>query len=179
MSTSASHGKSTTTMTFRLSENIITTLRAEAERRHISLNTMINQILRRYVEWDLYESKVGMISLLKPVAVEFFKKMSKEEIIEVATGMGKNATSDAALFMKGRMDLDSFLSWLEVRMRNSSFEISHNFEGNTHTYILKHDLGENYSLFQKTVLELIFNDVLGKHIDCSFSNMILSFRFSV
>jgi hypothetical protein len=179
MSTSASHGKSTTTMTFRLSENIITTLRAEAERRHISLNTMINQILRRYVEWDLYESKVGMISLLKPVAVEFFKKMSKEEIIEVATGMGKNATSDAALFMKGRMDLDSFLSWLEVRMRNSSFEISHNIEGNTHTYILKHDLGENYSLFQKTVLELIFNDVLGKRIDCSFSNMILSFRFSV
>ena len=63
-------------------------------------------------------------------------------------------------------------------MRNSSVEISHTVEGSTHTYILKHDLGENYSLFQKTLLELIFNDVLGKRIDCSFSDTILSIRFS-
>ena len=64
------------------------------------------------------------------------------------------------LFMKSKIDLASFLSWLDVRMRNLSVEISHTVEGSTHTYILKHDLGENYSLFQKTVLELIFNDVL-------------------
>jgi hypothetical protein len=63
-------------------------------------------------------------------------------------------------------------------MKNSSVEVNHSIEGGTHTYILKHDLGENYSLFQKTVLELIFNDVLRKHIDCSFSDTILTFRFS-
>jgi hypothetical protein len=181
MSTSfphAEHGKSSTTMTFRLNESVITTLRAESERRHISLNTMINQILQRYVEWDMYGSKVGMVSLLKPIVSELFKKMSRQEIIELATGIGKNATSDAALFMKGKMNLDSFLSWLELRMSNSSVEISHNVEGGVYTYILKHDLGENYSLFQKIVLELIFNDVLGKRIDCGFSDMTLSFKFS-
>jgi short-subunit dehydrogenase len=165
-------------MTFRLDENVITTLRAESQRRHISLNTMVNQILQRYVEWDMYESKVGMMSFLRPVAAELFKKKSKQEIIELATSTGKSATNDAALFMKGKIDLDSFLSWLDVRMRNSAVEISHSIEGSTHTYILKHDLGENYSLFQKTVLELIFNDVLRKHIDCTFSDTLLSFRFS-
>ena len=51
---------------------------------------MINQILQRYVEWDMYESKIGMISLLRHVAAELFKKMSKQEIIELATGIGKN-----------------------------------------------------------------------------------------
>ncbi|MFZ0514575.1 MAG: hypothetical protein WAM14_23425 [Candidatus Nitrosopolaris sp.] len=181
MSASLPHvdrAKRTITMTFRLDENVITTLRAESERRHISLNTMVNQILQRYVEWDMYESKVGIISMLKPVVGELFKKTSKQEIIELATSIGKNATNDAALFMKSKIDLDSFLSWLEVRMKNSSVEISHNIEGSTHTYILKHDLGENYSLFQKTVLELIFNDVFGKHIDSSFSDTILSFKFS-
>jgi hypothetical protein len=63
-------------------------------------------------------------------------------------------------------------------MRNSSVEISHNSEQSKHTYILKHDLGENYSLFQKTVLELIFNDALGKHLDCGCSDKILSLSFS-
>jgi hypothetical protein len=53
----------------------------------------------------MYESKVGMISFLRPVAAELFKKMSKQEIIELATGIGKSATNDAALFMKNKMDL--------------------------------------------------------------------------
>jgi hypothetical protein len=172
------HSKRTTTMTFRLEENVVNMLRAESDRRHISLNTMVNQILQRYAEWDMYESRVGLVSFLKPVAAELFKRKSKQEIIEIATSIGKNATNDAALFMKNKMDLESFLSWLDVRMKNSSVEINHSIEGSTHTYTLKHDLGENYSLFQKTVLELIFNDVLMKPIDCSFSDTILSFRFS-
>jgi len=33
-------------MTFRLDENVIATLCAQCERRHISLSNMINQILR-------------------------------------------------------------------------------------------------------------------------------------
>jgi hypothetical protein len=108
-------------MTFRLDENVINTLRAESGRRKISLNAMINQILQRYVEWDMYESKVGLISFLRPVAVELFKKMSKQEMIELATSIGKNATNDAALFMKNKMDLDSFLSWLDVRMKRRRY----------------------------------------------------------
>ena len=73
------------TMIFRLDENVITTLRAESERRHISLNTMVNQILQRYIEWDMYESKVGLISMPKPVMAELFKKTNKQEIIELYT----------------------------------------------------------------------------------------------
>jgi len=80
--------------------------------------------------------------------------------------------------MKNKMDIDSFLSWLDVRMKNSSVEISHSIEGSTHTYILKHDLGENYSLFYKTILESIFNEILGNHIDCSYSDRILYFMVS-
>jgi len=165
-------------MTFRLDENAVTILRVESERRHISLNTIVNQILQRYVEWDMYESKVGLISMLKPVVAELFKKTNKQEIIDLATSIGKNATNDAALFMKNKMDVDSFLSWLDVRMKNSSVQMSHSMEGNIHTYILKHDLGENYSLFYKTILESIFNEILGKHIDCSYSDRMLSLKVS-
>lgn len=177
-STSHSDGKSTTTITFRLNTNVVNILRTESENHNISLNTIINQILQRYVDWDMYETKVGMISLLKPTVKELFKKLSKQEIVELATGISKSATNDAALFMKKKINLNSFLAWFEVRMKSSSIETNHNVERNVHTYILKHDLGENYSLFQKTVLELIFSEVLGIYIDCNFSDTILSFQFS-
>jgi hypothetical protein len=170
--------KKTVTMTFRLNENLITTLRAESERQYMSLNTMVNQILQRFVEWDMYESKLGMVPFLRPVAIELLKKMNTQEVIALAKGIGKSATNDAALFMKNKMDLDSFLSWLEVGMRNSCVEIKHNADENTQTYILKHELGLNYSLFYKTILESIFNEILGKNVDCDYTDSILSFKVS-
>ena len=171
-------GKMTVTLTLRLHENVVTILRAESGTRHISLNAMVNQILQNFVEWNIYEPKVGMMSLFRSVIAEIFKKLTEQQIIEVAATVGKEAYADATLFMKRKIDLDSFLSWLETRMKNSSIEISHNSEESTHTYVLKHDLGKNFSLFQKTLLESIFGEVLGIHIDCDCSDKILSFRFS-
>jgi len=55
-------GKRTLTVTFRLNENTITTLRAESERRHMILNTMINQILQDFTAWYMYEPKIEMLA---------------------------------------------------------------------------------------------------------------------
>ncbi|MGC2572186.1 MAG: hypothetical protein WA364_11800 [Candidatus Nitrosopolaris sp.] len=166
------------TITFRLDENVIAILRTESKTRHISLNALVNQTLQNFVEWNMYEPKVGMMSLFRSVVAEIFKKLTEQQIMEVAATIGREAYTDATLFMKRKIDLDSFLSWLEIRMRTSSIEISHNREGSTHRYVLKHNLGMNFSLFQKTLLELIFGEVLGIHLDCDYSDKILSFRFS-
>jgi hypothetical protein len=156
-------------------------LREESEYRQISLNTLVNQILRRFVEWDMYESKLGMIPLAKPIIIEFFQKTSHEEIVEMAKRIGKNVVKEITLFMKGRIDANTFLTWFENRMKTSSIEITHHRlknNGNKHSYIIKHELGENWSLYHKTILELIFNDVLGKHIDnIIISPTMLSFVF--
>ncbi len=168
----------TTTATFRIDVSILNKVRAESDNQRIALNTFVNQILIRFVEWDKFEPKVGMVPVPKHVIVELFRKKSKEEIIDLATNIGKNTVRDIALFMKGKIDLDSFLSWLETEMDNYSIEIRHLNEGTSiHTYIIKHDLGENWSLYQKTVLELIFNEVLKKHVDINTSDSILTFKF--
>ena len=96
-------------------------LREEAEHSGISLNSFVNLALKRFVEWDLYESKVGMIPMAKPIITELFNKMSKEEINDMAINIGKNTVHDIALFMKTKMDLISFLSWFEIRMKSLTY----------------------------------------------------------
>jgi hypothetical protein len=164
-------------MTFRIDESIMNKLRNESEQREVSLNTLVNQILKRYVEWDLYEPKVGMIPLAKPIVVEMFQKMNEDEIVDIARRIGKNAVKDIALFMKGKIDVNSFLSWFESRMKTSSVELNHMIENDSHTYIMKHDLGENWSFYHKNLLELIFNEILGKSIDINISNTTVMFTF--
>jgi hypothetical protein len=158
--------KKTTTMTFRIDENIVTKLRDEADNREISLNTLVNQILKRFVEWDLFEPKLGLIPMAKPLVVELFENMSEDEMADMARRVGANTVRDIALFMKHKMDLESFLNWFETRMKALFVEVSHRkAEDGKHSYILKHNLGRNWSIYHKIILELIFNDVLGKRIN--------------
>lgn len=75
--------------------------------------------------------------------------------------------------------MNCFLSWLEAEMDSYSIEIRHTIKdnGNHHTYLLRHDAGENYSLYYKTVLELIFEEFT-KNIDIPTSNnTTLAFEF--
>jgi hypothetical protein len=165
-------------MTFRIEESVMQQLKAESEKKEISLNTLVNQILKRFVDWDMYEPRVGMIPIAKPIVSALFEIAPHEKIAELAQKVGKNAVHDITLFMKSKVDLDSFLSWFEMRMKSSSIELSHTVESDLHTYILKHDLGYNWSLYHKTLLELIFNDVLSKRVDVAITNTTLTFKFT-
>lgn len=170
--------KKTSTLTFRLDDEIIEKLRTQSKNRQISTNTLVNQALRRFLEWDIYQPVIGFVSINKLVFVEIFKKLSQKEIIEMATNVAKNEIRDMALFMKGNMNVDSFMSWYEMRMTNSSVQVSHIIENNTQKYIMKHDLGKNWSLYHKTILEEIFEEFLQKKISIKFTKNMISMEFS-
>jgi len=153
------------------------TLRSDSEEKQISLNTLVNQILDSYAEWERFEERVGMISLAKPVVVKLFCNMSEEEVMDLATSVGKDAIKDIALFMGNEIDFKLFLHWLEIRMKKSSAGITHTANGNLHTYVIKHDLGRNWSLYHKLMLESIFRESFGRTIDISMSDTILKFNF--
>jgi hypothetical protein len=150
-------------MTFRVHENLLRKLKEDAEDHEISLNTLVNQIFRRYVEWDSYEPKIGMIPIAKPIVIQLFENISEDKIVEIATKVGRSAVKDIALFMKHRIDIDSFLDWFETRMKTTSVEISHEkLDDKRHSYIIRHGLGKNWSIFHKTIFESILQDILSK-----------------
>ncbi|HET9806676.1 MAG TPA: hypothetical protein VFP49_07195, partial [Nitrososphaeraceae archaeon] len=75
--------RKTSTFTLRIDEDIIKSLQNESELHDITLNTLINKILTRYIEWDLYAPKVGMIPMAKPVVASLFNMMNEEEILDL------------------------------------------------------------------------------------------------
>ncbi|NNL59048.1 MAG: hypothetical protein HKP31_06265 [Nitrosopumilus sp.] len=174
---STNQKKKTDTMSFRLDKDILDKIRKESESQGVSLNVLANKIFSRYVDWDMFEPKVGMVPIAKPIVSALFEKLSEQETVELAKQIGKSIVSDIATFMKGSMDIDSFVSWFVTRMKISDFEMNHTVKNSKHTYIIKHDLGYNWSLYHKTVLELIFNDVLGKKIDFKIKDRMMELSF--
>ena len=53
--------KKSRSITFRLDSFIVDELQRDANQNEISLNVLINKILRMYVEWGRYENKLGMM----------------------------------------------------------------------------------------------------------------------
>lgn len=168
--------KATTTITFRINSDVMHKINAKAEQEEISLNTLVNQVLKRYSEWDMYESKVGMIPVNRRVIKMLFEGLSKEEVVKMSREVAKNEVYNIALFMigKSKLDLDSFISWFLSRMKNCS-EITENKVNYNKTYILKHDLGENWSLYHATVLDSIFTDILQTLIQTSITDSTIVF----
>jgi hypothetical protein len=160
--------KDTVTVTFRVDKESMHLLQEEAKRQQISLNNLVNHIINRYIEWEEYAAKAGYMQLTKPVVAELFNRLSDEDIIEIARKTGKDANFDIMLFMKGKTDLESFISWLEARMKNSGIEISRKvnseseFQPRSQTIVIKHDLGQKWSLYLKTLIESLLKESLAK-----------------
>jgi hypothetical protein len=149
---------------------------AKAEQEDISLNTLINQVLKRYTEWDMYEGEAGMVPINRRVIRMLFESLNNEEVIKMSREVAKNEVYNIALFMigKSKLDVDSFVSWFLSRMKNCS-QITENKENYSKTYILKHDLGENWSLYHKTVLDSIFTDYLQTPIQINYTDSTIIF----
>ena len=171
--------RGSTSLTFRLEHNSAEKLRDEAQKQGISLNSLVNQVIHNFFEWHMFEPKIGLVPIFKPVVKEVFMKISKEEIRQIAVTVGKDEFQNAVHFMKGRLDLNCFLDWLETRMKNSSIHVSRTFDSNsgTYTYIIKHDICENWSIYLKEVIETIFNDTFQKKVEASASSTMLTFKF--
>jgi hypothetical protein len=171
------NSKKTSTITFRFDEELIDRLQKEAKNRQVSTNTLVAQALKRFLEWDIYQPKVGLVSLNKPVFIKIFGSLKEKEVIEIASTIGKDEVRDVALFMKGEIDPNSFMSWFEIQMVNSSVQVSHMIEKGVHAFVMKHDLGKNWSLYHKTILELIFEEQFHKKIEVKYDKNMFVLRF--
>ena len=168
-----------TSITFRLDEKILNKLRYEASYNEIALNAYVNQVLKRIVEWDLFEKKMGMVPIAKPIVIHLFECLTEDKIIKLAKSIGKNAVKESVIFMKQDMDFISFVEWLKSRMSIFEIEVLNYNNRDRYDLVIKHDLGRNWSLFHKIMFDEIYFDLVGKHIDNIFlSDSMLSFTIA-
>lgn len=164
----------TRSVTFRLNNSLIEELQGEAGQRDISMNVLVNQVLRRYRDWDRYEAKTGMMPVPKimlsaiinmAVSLAYEKGIKdigpfRDKIVKDAAQTAFLLMKDAVMFMKKDFDLWTVLSVLQEYMKVSGIESDHKIEpGDRHVFIIKHELGEDWSVFTKELMSIIFNNL--------------------
>ncbi len=147
----------TRSVTYRLPVKIVEEIETEANNNNISHNVMARQILEKYIHWDRFADKIGIIPVPKKILDSLGVDLTAEDINEIINVM-KPVIKDAVLFMKGEYDLKRCIETLEDYMRASGMKSDHRVEGPTHYFIIQHDLGSNWSLFTQQLLQEIFHE---------------------
>jgi hypothetical protein len=147
----------TRSISYRLSEHILEELEIEAQQKEISQNVLVKQILEKYIGWERFANKMGMIPVPKEILKILGEKLDGSainEAIQVMTPMIK----DWVMFMKGKYDLKSTIETFEEYMKASGMTSDHRIEGNIHHFIIQHNLGVRWSLFTEVLLKQIFHE---------------------
>ncbi|NOJ29834.1 MAG: hypothetical protein DA328_06675 [Nitrososphaeraceae archaeon] len=172
-SKSESTTRKSRSITFRLDSNVLDELQYEANNNEISLNVLVNQVLRKYVEWGRYENKLGMMPVPKVMLSSFinetmilaqnngiFLESYRDELIKFSAKKAYQNIKESVLFMKKKFDLWSVLGVLQEYMKVSGIVSDHKIENSRiHVFVIQHDLGVHWSLFAKELLSLVFYEL--------------------
>ncbi len=175
--------KKTRSVTFRIDSSVVDELQREADRKEVSLNVLANQVLKRYSEWDRFEERLGMMPVPKMIlstliekAIEVAKKSGiknidpyRDEIIKQAADVAFNILKDSVLYMKKNYNLWTVLSMLQEYMKVSGINADHVIQGRKHIFVIKHELGENWSLFTQELLKMIFERLAKVRIETNIT----------
>ena len=146
----------TRSITYRLPTKVVEELETEALQKNISQNVLVKQILEKYVQWDRFEDKIGMIPVPKDILNSLGEGMEGKDI-EAIIKTVIPIIKDTVMFMRGSYDLKKCIETLEDYMRASGMKSDHRVEGELHHFIIQHEMGIKWSFFTEQLLKEIFN----------------------
>lgn len=153
--------KKSTVATFRIPDTLIEKLRREAASERISLNVLVNQVLDRHTEWDIYAEKLGMLSMGKSIYKALLESADEQLLVEKGKMAGLKL-KDFLIFKYKRADLESFMDLISNMKREFGIgEIEISRQGPSIMLVLNHDFGRAHSIFFASIADTAIQSLLG------------------
>ena len=118
----------TRTVTYRLPEKFLKELETESTNKKISQNVLVNQILGKYLRWDRFSEKIGMIPVPKDILMQLGDGMETGDINMIVDTI-KPVIKNNVMFIKGKYDLKRCIETLEDYIRATGMNSDHRIEG--------------------------------------------------
>jgi hypothetical protein len=162
-------------ITFRIEKPVLYELRKEAQGKLESVNTLANQIFKKYICWYSHAAEAGMMYCPKPLLIRIMNKLSEQDINQIADEYMKYEFCVIANMLSGEYSISSFLNNIESWMSASDIHYRHTVYDNVHTYIIQHEMGKRWSYFFEKFFKTVFNDMKLKsaEVKTTYNTIIL------
>lgn len=143
------------TRTFRMEDDIDTVLEEESTRQFLSVNALVNKILRRYVDFGRFAERHEASHFFHSDLLAFMERLDDSDMEWLGRKLGE-VSPVAILNLFGREVAFESLPFLieEVLARyHRWFKAEKKIEEDRYRYSLRHDLGPKWSIFLKNYFE--------------------------
>jgi hypothetical protein len=158
VSTSTKSKRDNESITFRLDLNVLKALRSEAAQKDISMNTLVNQVIKQHMTWHRNASRAGFIPSRKSFLTKVIDSIPEEKISNISKEIATRETKDFVLLLRNEYSIQSALSVIESWIRNSGFAFKHENTEALHSYVIQHDMGKKMSIYFAEFFRNLFND---------------------
>lgn len=144
-SNSIKNGKSVN-LSSRIDKNFYDELVSEAEKKGISLNSLVNSVIKHHVTWKRFADEIGFIPVTKRLVGKIFKHLDDESIKQIASEMGGTVPRELLFLTYDRMDFENLMQILEINSLRFGI-VKHTELNGIHKFNIHHGISENFSKF--------------------------------
>jgi len=150
--------KKTDNVSIRIDSDLSSKLHEKCIEQKISLNTLINHLLEKQVNWHNLTTEMGWVSMFRSTFRELSDSIPKEKIEKIAATTGTSDFKNSLNYLYGYIDLDSILDLFKKRCLNSNVQYREMTVNGTKKIIIQHDLGKNWPLLMVGQMNSILNE---------------------
>lgn len=89
-------------------------LEEESELQQISVNSLINKILKGHFEWERFTKEIGILQVNKSAFRTIISKLDEKEIRLLSVSSCRTGLRDATLYIKKELNADSILETFDM-----------------------------------------------------------------
>jgi len=155
MARAVTRKKMLTTRTFRLDEEIDRVLEVEAERQFLSVNALVNKILRRYKNFGRFAERHEVIHFFHNEAKTVLDRLNPDGLQELGKRLGATSPQATLNLMGMEVAMESLAFYIEEVMSRYLrwCKVEKVVFDDRVRYSLRHDLGVGWSNFLHSYLE--------------------------
>ena len=148
--------KKTITRTFRIRQEWDSVLQDEAARQGVSVNVLLNKLLRKYSLYSRWNDRNKDITLSQRTLREILNAIQVESLAEAGTRSGASDAINIVNAMGLTIDYDSFVYLITEHLGGPHFarwfQCFHHTQGNKDIFHLQHDFGHGWSVYLEKYL---------------------------
>jgi hypothetical protein len=157
----------TATASFRLDESALAVIQEDARKQNVSVNTLLNQLVLTYANYDRPMKRFHMIKLPASTFKHMLKAATNETVIDAGQSTGEDVPKTYIRAKWGELTVENALNYLKTTSDHTSlFEYSEVVRDGKVNVTLSHDFGAKGSLFLQRYVQAIF-EPLGKELKFS------------
>ena len=150
----------TVTRSFRISARALKAIEDEAYTHNISVNTILNQQLLAFADFDRFIRRLGLIKLSSATFQRLLDAAPDKDIAEAARSAGGDTPKSIILTKDGAFNLQTAISFLQSLSEYANlFEYGEVNSGGKRIITLLHRLGPKGSVFFSNYVKALFEQL--------------------